>query len=178
MSIKGYEWLDTLDKPRLVVEALKEFGVTETPGKASNAKIMGWAAEIGQDVIGWKYTDDSVPWCGLFVATMAQRAGKPLAKNPLYALNWATYGSAADKPSLGDILTFKRDGGGHVGIYIAEDDVAYHVLGGNQSDKVCISRILKKRLYKARRVPFKVAMPDSVKPYLVASNGVLSTNEA
>ena len=35
---------------------------------------------------------------------------------------------------LGDILTFKRNGGGHVGLYVGEDKDCYHVLGGNQGN--------------------------------------------
>lgn len=36
--------------------------------------------------------------------------------------------------------------GGDVALYVGEDAGAYHCLGGNQSDKVCITRIAKSRL--------------------------------
>jgi len=177
--IKGYEWLDKLGTlPLVVQEALKEFGTVETPGKQSNKRIMGWADEVGVAKLGYKYTGDDVPWCGLFMAVVNQRAGKPVPFGPLYALNWGNIGTAVSQPVLGDILTFKRNGGGHVAIYIAEDETAYHVLGGNQSDKVSITRIAKDRLYRARRPIFKTARPSSAKAYRVKATGSLSQNEA
>jgi len=177
--IKGYEWLDKIGTlPKTIQEALKEFGTVETPGKASNKKIMGWADEVGVAKLGYKYTGDDVPWCGLFAAVVSQRAGKPVPTGPLYALNWGNIGSAVTSPVLGDVLTFKRNGGGHVGFYIAEDNTAYHVLGGNQSDQVSITRIAKDRLYRARRPVFATALPASAKAYRVAANGGLSQNEA
>jgi len=174
-----YAWLDTVGTlPLMVQHALQLLGTTEKPGKASNPTIMSWAEEVGDTKLGYKYTGDDVPWCGLFMAVIAQRAGKKLPVGPLYALNWSSFGKASSKPSLGDVLTFKREGGGHVALYIAEDATAYHVLGGNQSDKVCFTRIEKKRLYKARQVPFTTGLPRSYKPYFMAANGSLSTSEA
>jgi cell wall-associated NlpC family hydrolase len=40
---------------------------------------------------------------------------------------------------LGDVLVFRRGGGGHVALYVGEDEEAFHVLGGNQADR-CASR--------------------------------------
>jgi cell wall-associated NlpC family hydrolase len=79
---------------------------------------------------------------------------------------------------LGDVLTFKRDGGGHVGIYVGEDDKHYHVLGGNQGNSVSISRIAKTRLYKARRTTWKIAQPANVRVVKLEAKGVITTNEA
>jgi uncharacterized protein (TIGR02594 family) len=134
---------------------------------------MGWAREVGLDT---SYSDDSVPWCGLFAAVVAKRAGKGVVDAPLWARNWAKFGSIAGTPSLGDILVFVRDGGGHVGFYVAEDESAYHVLGGNQSDAVTITRIAKNRCIAARR-PVYINKPESVKPYWIKADGALSTNE-
>lgn len=170
-----YAWLNSIGTlPRMVQEALKLFGTIETPGSGNSPTIMGWAAETGLRNV---YTADSVPWCGLFMATVAHRAGKPAPASPLWALNWARFGEDAGQPSLGDVLTFTRSGGGHVALYIAEDSFAYHVLGGNQSDKVCFTRIDKKRLYRARS-PIYHVQPASVKPYIVRGDGALSHNEA
>lgn len=79
---------------------------------------------------------------------------------------------------LGDILVFKRDGGGHVGFYVAEDKDYYHVLGGNQSDSVNITRIAKYRCVGIRRCDWKTAQPNAVKKYIVEASGKISTNEA
>jgi len=176
---KGYEWLGTVGPlPRTIADALALLGTKEVPGPGDNPVILKWAAEVGKDVAA-VYGDDAIPWCGLFAAVVVHRAGKVVISGPLWAKNWAKFGGKADRPSLGDVLVFERPGGGgHVGFYVAEDAGAYHVLGGNQSDAVTITRIAKSRCIAARRPYFKIAQPASVKPYMVAANGRVSENEA
>lgn len=179
----AYLWLNQVDQvPRMVVEGLKLLGTKEVVGNGNSPIIMAWALETG--VKG--YSGDAVPWCGLFMAVVALRAGRKPVEGPLWALNWGGFGVAVDQPGLGDVLTFLRDGGGHVGIYIGEDrgtaanngeDAAYHVLGGNQGDQVSIIRVLKKRMKAARR-PAYTQQPLGVKPYLLKPKGTPSTNEA
>lgn len=170
-----YAWLSKETGPKMLVEALKLFGTLEAPGARDNPVIIAWASEIG---LAKTYSHDSIPWCGLFMGVIAKRAGKDVVDSPLWALSWADFGKpAGSSPMLGDVLTFKRDGGGHVALYIGEDASAYHCLGGNQSDKVCITRIAKSRLYKARRPLYNV-QPSNVRKVVLASTGKLSTNEA
>lgn len=170
-----YHWLGEIAQPpRMIAEALKLFGTIETPGTGNNPTIMAWAKEDG---LAATYTADSVPWCGLFMATVAKRAGKPYPTSPLWALSWAKFGVEAGQPRLGDVLTFTRNGGGHVALYIGEDQGAYHVLGGNQGDQVSITRIAKPRLYRVRRPAYNV-MPASAQPIVLAATGGLSANEA
>lgn len=170
----AYAWLRDETGPRMVLEALKLYGTLEAPGARDNPTIIGWAREV--DLIK-TYSHDSIPWCGLFMAVVAKRSGKPIVDSPLWALSWADFGRLAPAPMLGDVLTFKRDGGGHVALYVGEDAGAYHCLGGNQSDKVCITRIAKSRLYRARRPAYNV-QPDNVRKVTLVANGKLSTNEA
>jgi uncharacterized protein (TIGR02594 family) len=169
----AYAWLDEIQPPRMVQEALACFGTIETPGSGNSPTILEWAKEVGLQAI---YTADSIPWCGLFMALCAKRAGKQLPTSPLWALSWSKWGTQGGQPRLGDVLTFKRDGGGHVALYIGEDQTAYHVLGGNQSDAVTITRVAKGRLYSVRRS--YNTMPESAVPHVLASTGALSTNEA
>lgn len=188
--LKRYPHLTRADLPRLVQEGLKTYGVREAPGAASNATILGWAKEVDALLGNLPYNSDAIPWCGLWMAVISKRAGwsDEVPRQPLWALHWATFGNPSDTPSLGDVLVFtrpivdpktgRRRTGGHVGLYVAEDDAAYHVLGGNQSDSVNIARIAKSRLYEARRPPWRVRQPSSVKPYRVSGLGRLSTNEA
>lgn len=177
---KGYEWLGTVGLlPLVVSEGLRLVGIVETPGPKSTPAIMQWRDELavaGIRIVG--YSDDGVPWCGLFMAIVAKRAGKPVVANPLWARNWASFGTKSPRASLGDVLVFERGSGGHVGIYIGEDSTAYHVLGGNQSDRVCITRIAKARCIAVRQPPFKIALPASARPYHLAATGALSRNEA
>ena len=174
----AYLWLLAQQPlPRMVAEALKLFGTVETPGRADNPIIMGWAAEIG---VTRTYSGDEVPWCGLFMGVVAKRAGKILPPTPLWARDWLNFGRKlrdGEYASLGDVLVFGRNGGGHVGLYVGEDDGAFHVLGGNQSDRVCVTRIAKGRLLGVRR-PIYQLQPATVQPHRLAASGVLSTNEA
>ncbi len=171
----AYAWLAKEPGPKILIEALKLFGTLETPGARSNPTILAWAKELGLD---GAYSTDSIPWCGLFTAIVAKRAGFDPVANPLWARNWATFGTKADKASLGDVLVFARDGGGHVGLYVGEDAGAYHVLGGNQSDKVCVTRILKGRCIAVRRCAWRVDQPANVRPVRLAATGAVSKNEA
>ncbi|WCT72383.1 TIGR02594 family protein [Sphingomonas naphthae] len=172
-DIASYPWVSAYP-PRMVAEAVRLIGVRETVGAKDDPRIMGWAKEAG--IAG--YWADSVPWCGLFLAVVARRAGKAVPDKPLWALNWARFGRAAPQPALGDVLVFRRPSGGHVGLYVAEDATAFHVLGGNQGDRVCILRIAKARLHAMRR-PLYRAEPASVRPYRMGTTtAALSTNEA
>lgn len=169
-----YAWLADERAPKLLVEFLKIHGTVEKAGAGNNPEIMRWAEVTGLRKV---YTADSIPWCGLGMAYVAHMAGKPVVKDPLWALNWAKFGVAVDHPELGDIVAFKRDGGGHVGIYVGEDATAYHVLGCNQSDACNITRIAKSRLYAARRPIYNV-QPANVRRVHLAASGALSRNEA
>jgi uncharacterized protein (TIGR02594 family) len=175
MSVpKKYQWLLQEDGPRMLLKGLEMYGVTEVVGTKHNPVILGWAKEVG---LGNVYKSDEIPWCGLFMAVIAKRAEKQVPKDPLWALNWANFGVHVQQPLLGDVLTFKRDGGGHVGLYVGEDSTAYHVLGGNQGNSVSITRIAKNRLYKAVRTPYN-QMPANVRKIVLEASGSLSQNEA
>jgi uncharacterized protein (TIGR02594 family) len=172
-----YQWLTQEGAPKMLVEGLKLYGTIETPGAGNNPTILAWAHEVG-DNIADVYKADSIPWCGLYMAVIASRAGKQIPKSPLWALNWGTFGIHIDTPMLGDTLVFIRNGGGHVGIYVGEDESAYHVLGGNQSDKVSIARVAKTRLYTSRRPIYSIAQPQNVRRIILTSEGTLSTDES
>jgi len=115
--------------------------------------------------------------CGLYMAIVMKRADRAPVKDPLRALSWANFGIKVDTPMLGDILTFKRDGGGHVGLYCGENASVYYVLGGNQGNTVSIVPIAKSRLFQARR-PEYISMPKNVRKIHLEAGGKLSTNEA
>ncbi|MBY0303603.1 MAG: TIGR02594 family protein [Sphingomonas sp.] len=172
----AYGWIDDLrPRPRMLEEARKLYGTFEETGRADNPVILGWAKETG---LTSTFTADSIPWCGLFMAVVAKRAGKSLVEGPLWARNWANFGKPADKAQLGDILVFRRaQGSGHVGLYVGEDYGAFHVLGGNQSGGVTITRIGRDRCIAVRRPAYRKA-PATAKPVHLAASGILSTNEA
>lgn len=171
----NHDYLHNESSPRILAEAVKLIGTKEVVGKAHNPVILEWAKDLGLQKV---YTADEIPWCGLFVAYCAYMAGVEIVEKPLWALSWAGYGTKVTEPMLGDVLTFKRDGGGHVGIYVGEDKDCYHVLGGNQGNQVSVTRILKSRLYQARRTKWKIAQPASVRKIYLDAKGEISKNEA
>jgi uncharacterized protein (TIGR02594 family) len=173
----NYDWLKSETAPKMIVEAMKHYGLKEVVGKQHNPTILGWAKELGLDKI---YKDDETPWCGLFMAIVAKRAGKTVPMKSydiLRALQWENFGNKVSVPMLGDVLVFKREGGGHVGLYVGEDEIAYHVLGGNQGNGVNVMRLSKSRMFKARRPAYSM-IPMNVRIIRLASTGRLSKNEA
>jgi uncharacterized protein (TIGR02594 family) len=170
----AYRWLSHLSPlPRMVAEALRLMETAEILGAADSPVILGWARELGIA----DYRADATPWCGLFMAVVARRAGKEVPDKPLWAANWRRFGVAADQPMLGDVLVFTRPGGGgHVALYVGEDDAAFHVLGGNQGDRVCFTRIARARLRAARRPVYRIT-PGTVMPYRLRAQGGLSQDE-
>lgn len=176
---KQYAWLADEEGPRILLEGLKIYGTSETPGPGNNPAIMEWAKAAGLEKV---YRNDATAWCGLAMAYIALQAGWDPPLNPLGARNWLAFGTPQKKPGLGDVLVFWRGSvkgfNGHVGLYVGEDAEAYHVLGGNQGDRVSIKRILKTRLLGARRCPWRVNQPAAVRRVELAANGALSDNEA
>jgi uncharacterized protein (TIGR02594 family) len=171
----SYTWLKEEKSPKILIEAIKHIGTKEIVGKQHNKKILAWAEAIGLKSV---YTNDEIPWCGLFIAYCCHAQGLDVVKHPLWALNWNKFGNVAQVPMLGDVLTFTRNGGGHVGIYIGEDTTCYHVLGGNQNNQVNVMRIEKSRLSQARRTAWKIAQPSNVRVVKLETKGEISQNEA
>ena len=157
-------------------EARRLLGVREAPGAASNQQILDWADDL--DV---HYASDAIAWCGLFVAHCigATLTEESLPANPLGARTWSRFGVACE-PTIGSVLVFWREARegwkGHVGFYSGEDDRAYRVLGGNQSDRVSLAWIAKSRLLDCRW-PASVAV-RTTGPVIVGRTEELSTNES
>lgn len=171
----SYNFLKQEKSPRILVKGYELIGIKEIVGKDHNPKILVWAKTFGLEKI---YTSDELPWCGLFIAYVCHQAGLDIVKGPLWARNWATWGTKQTVAMLGDILVFPRGTGGHVGIYVGEDHKCYHVLGGNQNNSVSVVRINKDRCIAIRRTPWKIAQPDNVRIIKLSDVGAISTNEA
>lgn len=163
--------------PAWMTVARALIGTREVPGAGNSPVIMKMAAGLGSKIMGIAYAGDHVPWCGLFVAHCVNSVGIKPAPIAVRASAWAKWGAEVT-PRVGAVLVFNRDGGGHVGFYVAEDDTAFHVLGGNQGDAVSIARIGKDRLVKGGcRWPLGVPVTTKRNP---VGRGVsaLSINEA
>jgi len=172
-----YSFLNNEPAPRHLLEAIKLYGIKEGVGAKDNPIIIEWAKECG---LGGIYKEDSMPWCGLFVSICLHRAGRdilPSTWDNLRALKWGSWGLPARTAMLGDILVFQRPGGGHVGFYVGEDEVAYHVLGGNQGDMVSVTRISKSRMVAISRPKYN-NQPENIRIVKLMISGKLSENEA
>ncbi len=78
----SYDWLKEEKSPRILVQAVKQLGVKEFVGKTHNPIILGWAKNLGLERI---YTNDEIPWCGLFIAECCRAAGLEVVERPLRA---------------------------------------------------------------------------------------------
>ncbi|MFN4840170.1 MAG: TIGR02594 family protein [Phycisphaerales bacterium] len=162
--------------PPWLAHARTLIGTREIPGSKHSPVIMDWIRKLGAKVLGINVVDDETPWCGTFMAWLMRQAGLNTPPIAVRASSWGLYGRGLLNPRLGCIMVFTRSGGGHVGLYVGEDAGAYHILGGNQSNAVTITRIAKERL-SAMRWPDGVPLP---KPQIVrlTPSGKLSENEA
>ena len=158
------------------VEAQRLIGVKEDVSARSNPLLIGWGRDLDL-----RYTDDETPWCGLFIAhcIAATLPHESLPADPLGAQKWRKFGTFVT-PQLGAIMVFWREKEtswkGHVGLYAGEDETAFHILGGNQSDSVSIARIERRRFLEAR---WPASIPIGVGSAMIVQEGAgLSTNEA
>lgn len=161
-----------MSEPKWLTIATSHIGTREIPGPKHNAKIIGWLRRLKSWI-----KDDETPWCGTFCAAVMQEAGLGYPAMFVRAKAWADYGAnlRAAAVAPGAILVFSRDGGGHVGFYVGEDDTAFHVLGGNQSNAVNVTRIAKRRCIAIR---WPRGEPVVGGPVRMTANGQLSRNEA
>jgi uncharacterized protein (TIGR02594 family) len=155
---------------RWMIEARKLIGTKEIPGPKHNPFIVAAWKRLGA---GW-FTNDETPWCGLFVAHCIAEAGLPYPKMFPRAMAWAEWGKVC-APTVGAVVVFKRQGGGHVGFLVGEDLRHYHVLGGNQGNEVNIMRLAKDRAV-AIRWPLSLGLQTPGLPKMVG--GTVSGNEA
>jgi uncharacterized protein (TIGR02594 family) len=90
--------------------ARARLGTREAPGAANSATILGWAKRLGTRILGMIYNADSVPWCGVFVASCLAEDGIEAAPIAVRALSWTTWGLALRPERLapGAVLVFER----------------------------------------------------------------------
>ena len=157
-------------------EAKHLMGTKEVRGDVSNPVILDWAEDL--DI---HYSNDDIPWCGLFVAhcvgaTLPQES---LPANPLGARQWERFGDST-QPRVGAVMVFwrlsRQSGLGHVGFYAGEDNGAYQILGGNQSNSVSLTWLSKSRFVSAH---WPKSAPNLTSHAVVKQrNEGLSSNEA
>jgi len=163
--------------PPWVDEMLRRKGLHED---RDHSALYAWLRSAGSAV-----DPARTPWCGDAVETAILRSlpDEAVPANPMASINWLKFGRGLDFPALGAVLVFwrgKKSGWqGHVGFYVGEDATHFHVLGGNQSDAITISRIARNRLRDGGvRWPSGFPLPTGGR--MIADGGRLveTTNEA
>ena len=145
---KPYSRFAQPDDPVWLQTAFDEVGTIETKGVLHNPRILQYHSCTGLGA-----TDDETPWCSSFMCFVMKQCGIQSTRSAS-SLSWLRWGKALDKPVRGCIVVFERANSeghiipnrGHVGLWLDQDQYNVHVLGGNQSDQVGISR------YRADRV--------------------------
>ena len=165
------------DKPELphIAIARKYIGLSEIGATNKHPTIDAWAKSLsGKWLIGQ-------PWCGTFCAQVFKEAGlgSKIPKEFFRAKEWEKAGTKLDKPAYGCIVTFTRDGGGHVGFVVGKTSKGMlKVLGGNQSNQVNIMDFDPKRVTSYRWISSGSLPHEHRYDLPVLAAGRISTNEA
>ncbi len=165
-----------------IEEGRKFLGLKEETGNNDHPKLdAGWVLYGASWLRGQA-------WCGLGVRHCLSKASRYVVPFWFRARAWESDKmTKLRKPAYGCIVTFTRDGGGHVGFIVGMDKAGnLMVLGGNQKNEVNISpfdvrratgyywpsHVVDGKPVKTTPLPHRYKLPkfDGVKE--------LSTNEA
>ena len=165
------------DKPELkhIAIARSYLGLSEIKASNRHPTIDAWAKTLsGKWLLGQ-------PWCGTFCAQVFKEAGlsAKVPKEFFRAKAWENAGTKLTRPAYGCIVTFIRDGGGHVGFVVGKTKTGMvKVLGGNQSNQVNISDFDPKRVTAYRWISTGALPHEHRYDLPVLTAGRISTNEA
>lgn len=136
----------------LIKLLFSQYGTTEISGQKDNPEVLKYFREAGFSDSSLK---DETAWCSAFANWIANNLCLERS-NQLTARSWLKVGYKVTDPEPGDIVVLWRvkpnSWQGHVGFYINQDENNIYILGGNQSNQVCISPYPKERLLQYRRL--------------------------
>jgi uncharacterized protein (TIGR02594 family) len=156
---------------RWIDEAEKHIGLREAVGTGNNPAIVQFWKDIKRGGI----KDDATPWCAAFVGAMLERSGIRSSRFES-AKSYLAWGVLLTTPVPGCIVVFTREGGGHVGFVVGQDQQGnLLVLGGNQGDAVNVKAFPLARV-SGYRWPSDLVPSTEPLPVLAAAD--FSSNEA
>ena len=173
-----------MQQPELihVANARKYIGTVEVKGTKHNPKILALSvkafAATGKK--SWIHNDE-IPWCGSYLGGVFAESGlgHKIPKEFYRAREWESAGTKLTRPAYGCVVTFTRDGGGHVGIVVGKTKTGMlKVLGGNQSNAVTIQDFDPKRVTSYRWISSGSVPHEHRYDLPVLAAGRISTNEA
>ena len=132
---------------RLAYEEMRR-GVREVPGSTSNPRVLQY-----HNSTTLKATDDAVAWCAAFVGWCLEQAGVTHTRSAR-ARSYLAWGAKVSvvHPPIGAVVILARGSGrqpgpetldaqGHVGFFFGHGPPGeLYLLGGNQSNAVCLER--------------------------------------
>ena len=128
-----------VETPEWLTVAFDEarYGVREIDGAQHNPRIVKY-----HEATALRAEEDEVPWCAAFVNWCLDQAGFE-GTNKAIARSFLEWGRAIRPPPYGAIVVMRRGNHawqGHVGFLLYRDTPeTLLVLGGNQSNAVCVS---------------------------------------
>lgn len=138
-ALKFYEELGENLLPWLRI-AETELNQSEIVGSKHNPRIVEY-----HSATTLKAKDDETAWCASFVCWVLEKAGYK-STDSAWARDYLNYGQKCD-PQYGCVVVFSRgSSSGHVGFYVKSEGDYIHVLGGNQSNQVNVSKYPKSRV--------------------------------
>jgi uncharacterized protein (TIGR02594 family) len=147
-------WLD---------HARSDLGVKEIKGKKHHPRILEMLREVGHPDV----QNDEDSWCAVAQGSWLVRSGLPTSKPVKLnrtGLSYEDYGTPCEpKPGAISVSTYtaagRKDWRRHVGTITKVFPTYFMVIGGNQSDKVCETKIMRSRVTAVRWPPM-VAVPE------------------
>lgn len=156
-------------EPAWMAKARGEIGVREIVGSRHSPRVLEYHATTG------RFTTDEVPWCASFVNWVLVNSGQA-GTGSAVALSFRSYGTRLERPAYGSIAVISWGGGkGHVGFVVGKQGSSIMLLGGNQSNSVCVSPFRSSAIV-AYVVPAGYTPPESA--YELTSSGDVPTGEA
>ena len=119
-------------------------------GEAAHPRILEYLATCS-DLEEGEGERDSTPWCSAFVNWCLERSGIA-GTGSGWARSWARWGRPIETPRLGAVAVWARGRAsadapvvtGHVAFVVEDLGDSLLVLGGNQSDCVCLKTYPKR----------------------------------
>lgn len=128
--------------PQWLAIARPLVGLHEIKGAEHSPEILAMWRAIKRSGI----QSDEVPWCAAFVGACLERAGIRSSRFES-AASYLTWGVRLSSPAHGCVVVFSREGGGHVGFVVGQDESGrLLVLGGNQGDSVSVKAFARDRV--------------------------------
>lgn len=124
--------------------AEREIGVKEVVGSGDNPRIVEYLRSTNLDAPS--ASEDETPWCSAFANWCVEASGYA-GTDSAWARSWLNWGQRTTTPKVGSIVVFSRGvSSGHVAFFVSRTATQIKVLGGNQSDSVCIQNYPASRL--------------------------------